>query len=1125
VFRPASFFARKFGTSGNLSENDMRFGITSRMALMASALVLCMSGITGWAFYVKANRIITNRGLDDLTTDTCRVGNILYSDIRQERVDTWGLAHEDRETKKWVARELLKAVKNDDKLQVNVLVEELTEKVQKLFQEHPNYVRACYIYRDEEGDRVIAAFHPGRDGSGVIVRREPPNDVTSVEKRETDAFGLPVKPWDWRKPIAVAVRDLAPDNGGPARPALNVGCVVYETPEKEEFPCGLVVVSMDLAAGLKLSLGRPNRSDGETVLVRRLAYLMDAHGRLLVSPDGPAPADSGGSAEGQAPIRVSRERDADPSDSLVHVPRIEDGGRLYQSARLPRQPPSDFALHAVMIPHDVSKPESGLLLVQASSYDDMNAAIDAERNSIFLLMLGLSAGAAGLAALFSLMLTLPLKRITTATKDFARGTFAGALPVTRRDEIGILARSFQGMVGEIQKRDAELRESEARTRTIVETAAEGIVTFDEKGLIRSYNPAARDIFGYEEEEVVGQSVQMLLALPNPEGANGQGDLEASGKVTLPKEETTGRRKDATTFPMKISTSATAVSPDGLQVCIIRDVTERKRAEDEIKQLNASLERRVQERTTELQQLNVELLKARDVALASIRAKDTFLANMSHELRTPLNHIIGFCQLLELAGLYEDTMTDVNKIRTAGNHLLALINDILDFSKMEAGKLPIEATDFNAAELAWETAEFTQTLASKKSNKLVVECPKDLGEMHSDRNRLRQVLNNLLSNACKFTERGTITLRAWREVHEDGDWLVFEAADTGIGMTPEQLGRLFQPFEQADSSIARRFGGTGLGLMLSRSLCRAMGGDINVTSTMGQGSVFSARLPARLPEDKGSLPRNGADGTPPRTAEPVAATSTNLVLVIDDDPAVLELMERFLGKAGFTVRTAASGEEGLRLAKLLRPAVITLDTVMPSIDGWAVLAALKTDLTTAHIPVIMATMIDDKSRGFALGAADYITKPIAWDRLSAILNQHCPASSGTVLVVDDDPEAREVLWRMLEGTGWQVVEAEHGLQALEQVKQCRPAVILLDLMMPEMDGFEFVHELRRTEGCLGIPIIVLTAKEVTLEDRQELNGCVVKILQKGSINQDELFQEIQRQVTHGCRAAVAKKERT
>jgi signal transduction histidine kinase/CheY-like chemotaxis protein len=522
---------------------------------------------------------------------------------------------------------------------------------------------------------------------------------------------------------------------------------------------------------------------------------------------------------------------------------------------------------------------------------------------------------------------------------------------------------------------------------------------------------------------------------------------------------------------------------------------------------------------ERQRILEELRHARDVALASIRAKDTFLANMSHELRTPLNHIIGFCQLLEMAGPDEDMLPDINKIRTAGNNLLVLINDILDFGKIEAGKLVIEAADFNAAELADEVAAFAQTLAGKKANTLVLECPKDLGIMHSDRNRVRQVLNNLLSNACKFTDHGTITVRARRELKE-GDWLVFETADTGIGMTPEQMGRLFQPFEQADSSISRRFGGTGLGLMLSRSLCRAMGGDVSVTSVMGKGSVFTARLPARLPKDNGSPPRNGPAGTPQRTLEPAVGASANMVLVIDDDPAVLELMGRFLGKAGFVVRTASSGEEGLRLAKLLRPATITLDTVMPGIDGWAVLAALKTDAVTAHIPVIMATMIDDRSRGFALGATDFVTKPIDWDRLSAILKQHCPAASGTVLVVDDEPEAREVLRRMLEGAGWQVVEAEHGRHALEQLKRCQPTVILLDLMMPEMDGFAFVQELRKNEACSGIPIVVLTAKEITAQERQWLNGCVVKILQKGAINQDDLFQEIQRQVTHRCRAAPA-----
>jgi CheY-like chemotaxis protein len=314
-------------------------------------------------------------------------------------------------------------------------------------------------------------------------------------------------------------------------------------------------------------------------------------------------------------------------------------------------------------------------------------------------------------------------------------------------------------------------------------------------------------------------------------------------------------------------------------------------------------------------------------------------------------------------------------------------------------------------------------------------------------------------------------------------------------------------------------------MLSRNLCRAMGGDISVTSVENQGSVFTARLPARLAEVNPPPSRNGPAGTPQPTPQPMAGASTTQVLAIDDDPAVLELIQRFLGKAGFTVHTAASGEEGLRLAKQLRPSAITLDTVMPGIDGWAVLAALKTDAVTAHIPVIMATMIDDRSRGFALGATDYVTKPIDWDRLRAILSQHCPAPCGTVLVVDDDPGAREVLRRLLGGAGWEVIEAENGRQALERLKQCRPAVILLDLMMPEMDGFEFVHELRQDEGSRGVPVVVLTAKEVTAEDRKRLNGGVVKVLQKGSLSQDELFQEIQRQLTHGCRAAPAKTEAT
>jgi len=325
------------------------------------------------------------------------------------------------------------------------------------------------------------------------------------------------------------------------------------------------------------------------------------------------------------------------------------------------------------------------------------------------------------------------------------------------------------------------------------------------------------------------------------------------------------------------------------------------------------------------------------------------------------------------------------------------------------------------------------------------------------------------------------------------------SDTGIGMTEEQLGRLFQEFSQAEVSTSRRYGGTGLGLALSRRLCRLLGGDVTVTSEPGRGSTFTIRLPLEVAEAAAGAPTCAADG-------PAGAS---LVLVIDDDPAVREVMRRFLVKEGFRVATASGGEEGLRLARDLCPNAITLDVMMPGLDGWAVLATLKGDGATVSILVVMLTMLDDRSLGYALGATDYLTKPIDRERLVAALAPY--RRELPVLVVDDDPDLRALLRRMLEREGYLVDEAENGRAALERVRERTPGAILLDLMMPDMDGFEFLEELRRDEAGRGIPVIVITARDLSAEDHQRLNGSVERILQKGAYRHDALLAEVRRLV--------------
>jgi signal transduction histidine kinase/DNA-binding response OmpR family regulator len=538
-----------------------------------------------------------------------------------------------------------------------------------------------------------------------------------------------------------------------------------------------------------------------------------------------------------------------------------------------------------------------------------------------------------------------------------------------------------------------------------------------------------------------------------------------------------------------------------------------------------------EQTAALQEANKQLAASRDAALAASRAKDAFLANMSHELRTPLNHVAGYCQLLELTPLDDCQREDLGKIRAAGNHLLTLINDVLDLSKIEAGKMHVESVTFAIKPLVQEVAELTRVLAEKNQNTLEVHVGEGVASMHNDPARVRQVLNNLLSNACKFTKQGQVTLSITREDQDGGDWIAFEVADTGIGMNPEQTRRLFQPFEQADESISRTYGGTGLGLAISRRLCHLMGGDITVQSEINKGSRFTVRLPCRCCDqvEGDARPAARRRGRSEEHRAPIPSSCGNegarTVLVIDDDPGVRDLMTRFLGQARFTVRTAASGEEGLRLAKELQPAAITLDAVMPGIDGWAVLAALKTDEVTASIPVLMVTMVDDQSKGYTLGASDYLSKPVEWDQLKAALQRHCREPRGPILVVDDDPGARAILRRQLEAEEWTVIEAEDGLQALDHLQEGTPALILLDLMMPNMDGFEFVEELRqRGDGC-QIPVLVLTARELTAEDRARLNGSVGKVLQKGAVRQDELLEEIRLHVSRHVQLPTEGKEQT
>ena len=507
----------------------------------------------------------------------------------------------------------------------------------------------------------------------------------------------------------------------------------------------------------------------------------------------------------------------------------------------------------------------------------------------------------------------------------------------------------------------------------------------------------------------------------------------------------------------------------------------------------------------------EARRARDEAEEASRTKSSFLANMSHELRTPLNAIIGLTELLcDNAGRFgtEKALEPLRRVLRAGRHLLSLINDILDLSKIEAGKMDLTLESVAIGPVVEEVVGTARPLAEQNKNALELDCPAGIGSVHADNMRLRQILLNLLSNACKFTKGGTVRLRIARAEEAGQRWVDFAVSDTGIGMTEEQLGRLFQEFTQADASTTRQFGGTGLGLAISRRLCRLMGGDITVTSAPGEGSTFTVRLPTEAAAPLTVAERSLAATGPAATSPAASQERPGTILVIDDDATARELIATYLTGEGFAVETAAGGVEGIKKLRELRPAAVTLDIMMPEIDGWTVLAALKGDPALADIPVVIVTIVDEQRRGIALGAAGYLTKPIDRERLIEIVSRlRVAGAPGRVLVVEDDEDQRQLLRGILGARGWSVREAANGRLALDAIVAELPDLILLDLMMPEMDGFELVAALQANAAWRAIPVVVVTALDLTDEDRRRLNGGVEQILSKHAFPPAELMARV------------------
>jgi adenylate cyclase len=664
----------------------------------------------------------------------------------------------------------------------------------------------------------------------------------------------------------------------------------------------------------------------------------------------------------------------------------------------------------------------------------------------------------------------------------ARGDLKSPLPAGGKDEIGHMAEAlavFRATAVEMEEANLkEIREARSRLTDAIENISEGFSLYDADDKLIVCNSRYRNLFASHADVMEpGTSFETIVRTAVDRGLieDAVGRPDAWLRQRLERHRNSGethvqRRSDGRWI--RVSERKTA---SGGVVATYTDITELKQHEAELADL-------------------VEKLKvARDAADQANLTKSNFLANMSHELRTPLNAIIGYSEILQ-----EDSadkgdaapIDDLQKIESAGRHLLGLINNILDLSKIEAGKMDVFIEEVDTKALIEEVLSIVKPLADKNENVVKLICPADIGSFRSDQTKVKQCLLNLLSNANKFTSKGTLTLTAARE---DSARMSFCVSDTGVGMTKEQLDRLFEAFSQADASTTKRFGGTGLGLAITKHFCTMLGGDVAVESSPGKGSTFTITLPAQcVAPTVGQVPA-AADSR----ATVLAADGRATVLVVDDDPTLISLLGKTLEKEGYRVISASNGVEALSLARQHRPQVITLDVLMPQMDGWTALRELKADAALRDIPVIMVTVLSERGMAIPLGAADFMTKPVDRQRLTALLREHCPPSSDAlILVVEDDLPTREAICRMLTGMGHAVDAAVNGRSALDWLdSHPAPSLILLDLMMPEMDGFEFLRKLRTRPVFAGIPVIVVTAKELTAEDFGVLKGQAERIIAK------------------------------
>jgi len=761
-------------------------------------------------------------------------------------------------------------------------------------------------------------------------------------------------------------------------------------------------------------------------------------------------------------------------------------------------------------------PSGGWVLISLQDEAQALAFISRQKDrAIVMLTVGFLLSAA-LVWLLLTWVTRPLQSLSRAVDAVGQGRLDIRIRREARDEIGDLAEHFDEMLVKLSDREAALQElnetleqrvekrtrsleaSEEKFRTMVANVP-GVVyqcLLDKSWTMLYISDGIEDLSGYPAADFINNRERVFSDIMHPDDV---------ARVSHEIADAIARRTD---FLVEFRIRRA----DGRECW----VSGRGQAAFDEQGNPLHLDGAIFD-VSELHRLQDELHEAVAAADTANRAKSAFLANMSHELRTPMNAIIGYSEMLveEAEDLgHEEHIPDLQKIHGAGKHLLSLINDILDLSKIEAGRMDLYLERFELESMLNDVVGTITPLVEKNGNTLVVDLPDKLGAIRADLTKIRQSLFNLLSNAAKFTENGTITLAVRREKEAGRDWINLSVKDEGIGIAADKIEGLFEEFTQADESTTRNYGGTGLGLAISRRFCQMMAGDITVESTPGAGSTFTIRLPAEVDALEAARTSGGElEAAEPETpvqdkAQPPGDRRT--ILVIDDDADTCDMLRRTFEKDGYGVAVAMTAEEGLRLARELTPDAITLDVMMPGTDGWTLLRNLKSDSALMNIPVIMLTMVDDTGMGYTLGAAEYLTKPVDRSSLLQILGRFTRhASMGPVLVVDDHAEDRELLCRLLKKEGWSVREAGNGREALEIVAQELPSLIMLDLTMPVMDGFEFAREFRKVEPWKKVPIVVITALDLDDAELAELQVHVDSVIRKADMTGEQMLESARR----------------